>query len=236
MWGCPAQAPQRVVQVGAPWLPPAFPDPAEGVPPTEALGPFCSPLSRGTISTTVRTRYRGRRGYDTPLPPHEHSPSRLWGPRCLGCPWCQDLPCVPAESGCVGGGLMVGATGGPTLYSSHEDSGFGVWRPLQRAPAQFLILCPEFGPSRGFRKGGRAPGQLSVLGACQWTDWDLAWTGYQCSHSARPGQARPQDTSPGGSALGLAPPAGWDEDAVGTHGAYARVYVEPQRCPARRAR
>lgn len=37
------------------------------------------------------------------------------------------------------GALMVGPQEDP--HSTHEDSGFGVWRPHKRASAQILILC-----------------------------------------------------------------------------------------------
>lgn len=147
----PRPVPQQAVQVGLPWLPPAFPDRTEGVPLTEAPGPFCSPLSRGTISTTVRTRCRGRRGYGTPFPRHEHSPSRLWGPRCLGCPWCQGLPCAPAESGCVGGGPDGGGhrrTHTPPMRVLALGSG----GPSGGLQPRSSFSAGWFGPGRGFRK------------------------------------------------------------------------------------
>lgn len=133
MWGCPAQAPQWVVQVGAPWLPPAFPDPAEGVPPTEALGPFYSPLSRGTISTTVRTRER-QTWLRHPVAPTRALTFSPLGPSLPGLPLVPGSPLRPCREWVCG----WGPDGGP-----QEDS--------HSTLAMRTLALGSGGPSRGLQ-------------------------------------------------------------------------------------
>lgn len=98
-WPSPTQVPLQAVQVGMPWLPLAFPDLSGSVPTEMPWGHFRSPLPwdcwPGAEADMATAPSLSRR---------RHSPSRLCGHHCLGCPWLQGLPCAPAESGRVGVG------------------------------------------------------------------------------------------------------------------------------------